>query len=218
MKKKSKKKTKVKVKSSLAKKATVVQASVRPAKVSSKMKPLKKAKSKVKSSLAKKATTKKSAHKPVKKQKATKSTTVKLKSKKIKTAEKIGTENKRILELKKELAYLNEQKEPAQVIKDVKGQRYCHDERCDQPAVTDIYCRYHYLALWPKIQHRKNLLKDNYLLKTTHQLIRMFGEKALNFILHDLKSEKSLESALKEMNLSLLKEDTGPSPSEDIDF
>ena len=131
---------------------------------------------------------------------------------------KMSMESKKILDLEKELAYLNEKKGSAQLIKDAKGRHYCHDEHCDQPAVTDIYCRYHYLALWPQIQNKKKLLNEDYLLKTVHQLIRSFGEKALNFILSDLKSEKSFESALREMNPSLLKEEKTLSTTEDTDL
>ena len=134
------------------------------------------------------------------------------------SATKVNVENKKILELEKELAYLKEKKESTQIIKDAKGRHYCHDEHCDQPAVTDMYCRYHYLALWPQIQKRRKLLKEDYLLKTTHQLIRSFGEKGLHFLLNDLKSEKTFESALKEMNLSLLKEERFLPPSEDTEF
>ena len=222
MKKKSKKKAITHKKAKLAKPAKVT--------AKSKPKPLKKGKAVAKSSSVKKTATKKAKAikklvKPTKvtakpKPKSLKKGRAVAKSSSVKQAvlkknSTIGVENKRILDLKKELAYLNAQKEEAHLIKDVKGQHYCHDEHCDQPAVTDIYCRYHYLALWPKIQHRKNLLKNSYLLKTTHYLIRTFGEKALNFMLNDFKSEKSLESALKEMNLNLLKEDTAPSPPEE---
>ena len=138
------------------------------------------------------------------------------KSQSLKTAKQILTtkpsittsqESKKMLALKKELSYLKNKKSAEHLIKDAKGRRYCHDAHCDQPAGTDIYCRYHYLALWPQIQKRKKLLKEDYLLKTIQQIIRMFGEKALNFILSDLKSKKSFESVLKEINPSLLKEE-----------
>ena len=134
-------------------------------------------------------------------------------------AEKASLESKKILELKKELIHLNEKKEEGQLIKDAKGRHYCHDEHCDQPAVTDIYCRYHYLALWKYIQQRKKLLRDNYLLKTTEQLIQSFGEGALNLLIHDMKSEKSFESAVREMNIPILKEERAlHSTAERADF
>lgn len=114
-------------------------------------------------------------------------------------------EKRKIMELKKELDNLN--KEKAEVFTDVEGRRYCNEENCDQLAVTDIYCRYHYLALWKYLRKKKKLLKDSYLSNTIQELIQSFGEPALHCILKDLKSEKSFDWATKEIIFSVEKEE-----------
>ena len=161
-------------------------------------------------------TLKKSISKSMSSQKSSKST--QSQSTQI-TTSKVTMKNKKISDLKKELSILNEKKQDGQMIKDAQGRRYCHDEHCDQPAVTDIYCRYHYLALWSQIQNRKKLLDEGYLLQTTHHLIRHFGENVLSFMLNDLRNDKSFESALKEINPGFFKnEEAMLPPSEDIEF
>ena len=111
------------------------------------------------------------------------------------------------MELKKELEYLTKRNNEEILIKDVEGRRYCHDENCDQPAVTDIYCRYHYLLLWKYLQTKKKLLDSKYLFNTIEELINLLGEEVLLFILRDLKNEKSFEIAAKEMAFSTGKEE-----------
>ena len=116
-------------------------------------------------------------------------------------------QKKRLLKLKQELEYLNKKSEEEDLIKDVEGKSYCRDESCDQPAVTGIYCRYHYLALWKHLQTRKQLLKDNYLLTGIQKIVKSIGPLAWTFLLHDFKNEKNFDLAMKEMNLFVLKEE-----------
>lgn len=130
----------------------------------------------------------------------------KVKSEALKPTKAQKAQARKILELKKELEYLSKRNNEEILIKDVEGRRYCHDENCDQPAVTDIYCRYHYLVSWKYLQMKKKLLENKYLVHTIEELISLFGEGALHFVLRDLKNEKSFEVATKEMSFSTGKE------------
>ena len=116
-------------------------------------------------------------------------------------------EKRKIMEFKKELENLNKKKQEEVLIRDAEGRLYCHDEKCDQPAVTDIYCRYHYLALWKYLQTKKKLLEEKYLSHTIQELIKSFGEGALHFTMRDFKNEKTFEMAAREMSFSTGKEE-----------
>ena len=118
-----------------------------------------------------------------------------------------SVEKRKILELKKELDNLDKKSKEAVLIKDAEGRLYCHDEKCDQPAVTDMYCRYHYLALWKYLQIRKKLRENKYLVSTIQSLMKTFGTGVVSFMLYDLKSEKTFESVAKDMNFSTGKEE-----------
>ncbi len=116
-------------------------------------------------------------------------------------------EKRKILELKKELENLN-QKNQEEIFTDVEGNRYCNEENCDQLAVTDIYCRYHYLAFWQYLRKKKKLLKENHLSNTIQQLIHLFGAEALHCMLKDLKTEKNFELVTREMNIFVEKDES----------
>ena len=138
-----------------------------------------------------------------------------VKKEKIKKTSDLNVVDKRkIQELKKELKNLDKKDEIP--IKDAEGRLYCYDENCDQPAVTDIYCRYHYLALWQYLRIRKQLLESKYLVTTIQEILASCGEGALHFLLRDLKSEKTFELATKEMNFSLGRE--GETLKSETDF
>ena len=130
----------------------------------------------------------------------------KVKNKELKQTKIQKAQGRKILELKKELEYLSKRNNEEIPIKDVEGRHYCHDENCDQPAVTKIYCRYHYLVSWKYLQIKKKLLENKYLAHTIEELISLFGEGALHCVLRDLKNEKSFEVATKEMSFSAGKE------------
>ena len=123
-------------------------------------------------------------------------------------------DKRRILEFKKELDEIQKRQEEEVVIKDAEGRRYCKDEHCDQPAVTDVYCRYHYLSLWKFLQDRKKLFKNQHIDKTIKTLVASFGDMALLFLIRDFKSEKNFETAIKEMGLFLDKEEDNFNASE----
>ncbi len=119
-------------------------------------------------------------------------------------------EKRKILELKKELENLNKKTQEEVSIKDAEGRSYCQDENCDQPAVTDKYCRYHYLSLWKYRQTRKKLLDEKYLENSIKNLIKSFGERVVGFVLRDCRNEKAFEIVAREMNFSVGEEVTHP--------
>ena len=125
----------------------------------------------------------------------------------IKKPKSQALEKRKILELRKELDNLNKKSKEAVLIKDAEGRFYCCDDNCDQPAVTNMYCRYHYLALWKYLQTRKKLSEDKYLTNTIQGLIKSFGENVLHFVMRDFKNEKTFEIAIKEMNFFTGKEE-----------
>ena len=127
-------------------------------------------------------------------------------------------EKRKIMELKKELENLNKKNQEEVLIRDAEGRLYCHDEKCDQPAVTDIYCRYHYLASWKYFQTKKKLLEEKYLSHTIQELIKSFGEGALLFTIRDFKNEKAFEIAAREMSFSTGKEEDTINSEVDTNF
>lgn len=84
---------------------------------------------------------------------------------------------------------------------DSEGRRLCKVRDCDQVAVVEIYCRYHYLLLWKKIQIRKHILNDGKLEKYLEDLTSRYPDKFLEVIKKDLKTEKDFLSVIQEMEL-----------------
>lgn len=84
---------------------------------------------------------------------------------------------------------------------DSEGRRLCKVRDCDQVAGVDVYCRYHYLLLWKKIQIRKQILNDSKLEKYIEDLTLRYPDKFLEVIKKDLKTEKDFLSVIQEMEL-----------------
>ena len=114
---------------------------------------------------------------------------------------------RKITELKKELDNIDKKNKEKVLIKDAHGQLYCQNENCDRAAVTDNFCRYHYLAGWPYMYARKNLLKEKHLSKTIQELLNTFGESALLFLMQDCKNDKTFKQAVSQMMLITSNED-----------
>ena len=125
---------------------------------------------------------------------------------------------RKIAELKKELEYLNKRDQKEVFPKDAEGRSYCRDEHCDQPAVTDVYCRYHYLALWKYLQTKKQFSDNRYIFHKIQDIMKSLGEESLQFILRDLKNEKTFEVVAKEMNFSIKKDEEILSIESDTSF
>ncbi len=84
---------------------------------------------------------------------------------------------------------------------DSDGRRLCKVRDCDQVSTVDVYCRFHYLLLWKKIQIRKHILNDGKLEKYLDDLTSRYPDKFLEVIKKDLKTEKDFLSVIQEMEL-----------------
>lgn len=84
---------------------------------------------------------------------------------------------------------------------DSDGRRLCKVRDCDQVSTVDVYCRFHYLLLWKKIQIRKHILNDGKLEKYLEDLTSRYPDKFLEVIKKDLKTEKDFLSVIQEMEL-----------------
>ena len=84
---------------------------------------------------------------------------------------------------------------------DSDGRRLCKVRDCDQVSTVDMYCRFHYLLLWKKIQIRKHILNDSKLEKYLENLTSRYPDKFLEVIKKDLKTEKDFLSVIQEMEL-----------------
>lgn len=110
---------------------------------------------------------------------------------------------------KKELAaILEREKEEKLILKDMEGRNYCCVEDCGFSAEVEGYCRLHYLGHWDYIIKRNKILKNEILEKIINQLISDHSQNILNYLLQDLKQDKTFTSTIK----TLLEED------EDIEF
>ncbi|MDG0816542.1 hypothetical protein [Bdellovibrio svalbardensis] len=84
---------------------------------------------------------------------------------------------------------------------DAEGNRYCRARDCDQIAAVDVYCRYHYLMFWKKIQVRKKILIDGKLERYIEELTSRYPDKFLEMIRRDLRTEKDFLAAIQELEL-----------------
>jgi hypothetical protein len=87
------------------------------------------------------------------------------------------------------------------VLTDAEGRRYCRVRDCDQAAVVDTYCRFHYLQLWKKIQVRRKILIDGKLARYVEELTSRYPDKFLEVIKRDLRSEKDFLGAIAELEI-----------------
>lgn len=87
------------------------------------------------------------------------------------------------------------------VLTDAEGRRYCRVRECDQAAMVEGYCRFHYLALWKKIQIRRKILIDGKLERYVEELTSRYPDKFLEVIRKDLRSEKDFIAAIAELEI-----------------
>jgi hypothetical protein len=87
------------------------------------------------------------------------------------------------------------------VLTDADGRRYCRVKDCDQLAAVDGYCRYHYLALWKKIQVRKKILSEGKLERYIEELTARYPDKFLEMLRKDLRSDKEFLAAIQELEI-----------------
>ena len=87
------------------------------------------------------------------------------------------------------------------ILTDAEGRRYCRARDCDQAAVVDTYCRYHYLLFWKRIQVRKKILQDGKLERYVEELTSRYPDKFLEMIRRDLRTEKDFLGAIQELEI-----------------
>lgn len=93
------------------------------------------------------------------------------------------------------------QSEEEIILTDAEGRRYCRARDCDQIAAVDVYCRYHYLLFWKKIQVRKKILVDGKLERYVEELTSRYPDKFLEMIRRDLRTEKDFLAAIQELEI-----------------
>ncbi len=93
--------------------------------------------------------------------------------------------------------------EPAEelYLTDAEGRRFCRVRDCDQLAVVEAYCRYHYLLHWKKIQVRKKILTEGKLERYIEELTARYPDKFLEMLRKDLRSEKEFLGAIQELEI-----------------
>lgn len=107
-----------------------------------------------------------------------------------------------IEEIETEVTVVVEKSEDEEIIlTDAEGRRYCRARDCDQAAAVDLYCRYHYLLFWKKIQVRKKILMDGKLERYVVELTGRYPDKFLEMIWRDLRTEKDFVSAIQELEI-----------------
>ena len=84
---------------------------------------------------------------------------------------------------------------------DAEGNRYCRARDCDQSSTVDVYCRYHYLLFWKRIQIRKEILIGDKLERYVEALTGRYPDKFLEMILRDLRTEKDFVGAIQELEI-----------------
>jgi len=87
------------------------------------------------------------------------------------------------------------------VLTDADGRRYCKVKDCDQYAVVEDHCRFHYLLLWKRIQVRRKILIDGKLERYVEELTARYPDKFLEMIRKDLRSEKDFLTAIAELEI-----------------
>ncbi len=87
------------------------------------------------------------------------------------------------------------------ILTDAEGRRYCRARDCDQISAVDVYCRYHYLLFWKRIQIRKKILTDGKLERYVEELTGRYPDKFLEMIRRDLRTTKDFLSAIQELEI-----------------
>ena len=95
------------------------------------------------------------------------------------------------------------------ILTDADGNRICRVAECDQVARVDGYCRYHYLAMWKRIQARKKILTEGKLEKYIEELTARYPDKFLEILRKDLKSAKDFMHVLQELEIDDIGDDSG---------
>ena len=88
------------------------------------------------------------------------------------------------------------------IVTDAEGNVLCRVRDCDQKAVVESFCRYHYLLLWKKIQMRNKILEGDKFNRYVSELVDRYPDKFLDIVRRDLSTEKDFFTALGEMGVA----------------
>lgn len=98
------------------------------------------------------------------------------------------------------------------ILTDAEGRRLCRVRDCDQAAIVETYCRFHYLQNWKRIQVRRGILADGKLERYVEELTSRYPDKFLEMIRKDLRAEKDFLASIAELEID---ESAGESDFED---
>ncbi len=119
-----------------------------------------------------------------------------------KLAKKLGAKAAKAAKVEIEIPAVEVEEEPEEMIlTDAEGRRFCRVRDCDQLAVVDTYCRFHYLLHWKKIQIRKKILTEGKLERYIEELTARYPDKFLDMLRKDLRSEKEFLGAIQELEI-----------------
>jgi len=102
-------------------------------------------------------------------------------------------------------------------ITDAEGRVLCRSVNCDQAAVVDGYCRYHYLLYWKKIQLRRKILSEGKLEKYVQDLTARYPDKFLDILAKDLASEKDFQQTCLELGITGSENEVDPDENDNGD-
>ena len=100
------------------------------------------------------------------------------------------------IELKDDLEF-----EEEIILTDAEGRRYCGVSDCDQIAMVENFCRYHYLFFWKQIQVRRKILSGDKLQKYIEELTASFPNKYIDALRKDLSTRKGFMSVIQELEV-----------------
>ena len=92
---------------------------------------------------------------------------------------------------------MQKEKEEKFILRNMEGKSYCLMENCGFSAAVEGYCRLHYIGRWEHIVKRKKILETGILEKRIELLMSNHSTGALNFLLQDLKEDKTFDQAVK---------------------
>ena len=87
------------------------------------------------------------------------------------------------------------------ILTDAEGRRLCRVRDCDQVAIVETWCRYHYLLNWKRIQAKRVILQDGKLERYVEELTSRYPDKFLEILRKDLRTEKDFMSAIAELEI-----------------
>lgn len=122
----------------------------------------------------------------------------------VKATAKVSAKKEKVIKAKEEVVEVVVEAKVVQqelILTDAEGRRLCKVKDCDQPAVVEGYCRYHYLFFWKKIQNRKKILSEGKLEQYIEELTARYPLKFIELIRKDLGTEADFMGAIQELDI-----------------